>query len=319
MPVTSKTIGQMQLDDLVEGVHGIYSSKDAKRSLWDVWMHTNHHASGIAEEVRKGNHGDDLLREVADCAMWLFTMVEKLQGQIGLPKSPDSPQESLIRIAISYSDMLWKRYPSVCPFCYWRRTAGTRQREQEPGFSDPCDCASHVPEKLDSLQKRLHARALNAFSRDNLARKPQQVDEWQKMFGTIFAASLKRSSPQIALHLLEEMGEVSDALTRTYSYSESSFVPDEPSWRQFRLEEELSDVSSRLFVLAQKLNSEAHRDDALLSQIIWHRYGSDALKSFVCWKCGKTSCSCQIIIVPLDRSIEELRGLIKSDENTRVE
>src|SRR5713101_6535910 len=110
MPVTSSTIGQMPLDELVEGVHAIYGSKDSKRSLWDVWMHTNHHAAAIAEEVRKES-AEKLLREIADCAMWLFTMVKKLQGPIGIPKPPgDSPQESLIRTASTYSDMLWSKF-----------------------------------------------------------------------------------------------------------------------------------------------------------------------------------------------------------------
>src|ERR1700687_2058843 len=95
MGITTKTVGQMQLDELVEAVHGIYSVKDAKRSLWDVWMHANHHASGMAEEVSKENYGEDLMRQVADYAMWLFTMVKKLQGEIGIAKTPDMMQESL--------------------------------------------------------------------------------------------------------------------------------------------------------------------------------------------------------------------------------
>src|SRR5258708_1836862 len=97
---TSKTIGRIPLDELVQGVHAVYSGKDAKRSLWDVWMHANHHASAIGEEVRKGSTGGQLLEEIADFAMWLFTMVKKLQGPIGSAKPPnDSQQESLIRIA----------------------------------------------------------------------------------------------------------------------------------------------------------------------------------------------------------------------------
>jgi len=124
------------------------------------------------------------------------------------------------------------------------------------------------------------------------------------------------------------MGEVSNALVRMYTYKESDFVDGEPSIRQVWLEEELSNVSSWLFALVEKLDSVRNRadeyqrwllrDDAfqrdglLLSQIIWRRYGSDEHQSFVCWKCGEQSCTCQIILVPPDRSVEDLRGLIDS-------
>jgi NTP pyrophosphatase (non-canonical NTP hydrolase) len=324
MAITTGTVGQIQLDDLVEAVHGIYSIKDAKRTLWDVWMHANHHASGIAEEVRKGNRGEELMSQVADCAMWLFTMVTRLQGQIGVPKARDSEQESLIRIASSCSVMLWKRFPGMCPFCYWRRIAGARDREKEPGFTNPCDCALQTPEKLNADQKRHHAALMTAFSQENIARRPNGVDEWQKMFATIFAANLSQLSiGDISLHLLEEMGEVSNALARMYSYSEKSFVANEPLWRQFQLEEELSDVLSRLFAIAHALSFESTRAQngakTLLSQIIWRRYGSDKDQRFTCWKCKEPSCSCPIIMVPLDRSVDELRGLIQSTGEALVE
>jgi NTP pyrophosphatase (non-canonical NTP hydrolase) len=336
MPVTSSSVGLMQLDELVEGVHAIYGSKDFKRSLWDVWMHTNHHAAAIAEEVRKGG-AEKLLTETADCTMWLFTMVKKLQGQIGIPKPPsDSRQESLIRTASTYSDMLWSKFPGICPLCYWRRVGGDRDRERQSSLDDPCDCLPYDVEKPDPMQKRQHATALRAFSREHAATKPSGVDEWQRMFARIFAANLRRLDPsQIVLHLLEEMGEVSDALARTYSYKDTDFVAGEPLWRQIWLEEQLADVSSWLFALVEKLDSTRDAPDerarrlrhwadssggrVLLSQVIWRRYGSDQLKDFACWKCKEQNCSCQIILVPPDRSVEDLRALIGSTKKSETE
>jgi len=60
----SSTVGQMPLSAFVEAVNRVYSGKDVKRSIWDVWMHANHHASGIAEEVRRSTSGLGLLREL---------------------------------------------------------------------------------------------------------------------------------------------------------------------------------------------------------------------------------------------------------------
>jgi len=298
-------------------------------------MHANHHASAIGEEVRKGS-GGQLLEEIADFAMWLFTVVRKLQGPIGTPKPPnDSPQESLIRIAGSYSDMLWNKFPGICPLCYWRRTRGDRKKEQEAGFRNRCDCISHDNERRDAIQKQLHSNSLRAYSNEIVARKPAGVDDWQKMFSTIFAVNLRHLDlSDIALHLLEEMGEVSDALVRMYTYKETDFITAEPLWRQVRLEEELSDVSSWLFALVEKLNSVCHSaadyvrsfhlqegsggEYLLLSQVIWQRYGSDSLKKFACWKCGDPHCRCQIILVPPDRSVADLRGLIVSPKNSEL-
>jgi NTP pyrophosphatase (non-canonical NTP hydrolase) len=317
MQVTSKTIGTLQLDDLVEGVNGIYSSKDARRSIWDVWMHANHHAAGVGEEVRKEG-GPKLREQIADCAMWLFTMVEKLQGPIGIPKPPDeSPKERIIRVGSSYSDILWKRFPGMCPFCYWRRTAGDRQREKQPGFSDPCDCLSHDLTARNKDERRRHATALRAFSLENLARKPTSVDGWQNMFSAIFEVSLERLRlSDVALHLLEEMGEVSDALVRMYTFSDTTFVATEVSARQGCLEDELSDVSSWLFALVERLKLPVERPSEegrlLLSQIIWSRYGTDEIQRFTCWKCRKPSCTCPIVFVPPDRPIDELQALMES-------
>jgi NTP pyrophosphatase (non-canonical NTP hydrolase) len=329
MGATSNIIGEMQLDGLVEAVHGIYSSKDAKRSLWDVWMHTSHHASAIGEEVRKGSAAK-LLSDIADCAMWLFTMVQKLQGPVGSPKPPnDSPQESLIRVASSYSEMLWSRYPGICPLCYWRRTGGDRAEENRPGFKNPCDCLCHDTPERDTSQRQLHVATLRAFSQNAAASKPTSVDKWQEMFSTIFAANLRRLElSDIAFHLLEEMGEASDALIRMYTYKDTNFVVGEPRRRQIQLEDQLSDVSSWIFALAAKLDllrrSEAERTDCLkggeksnverllLSQIIWSRYRCDEPGKFACWSCRMPNCVCKVVLVPPDRSVDELRGLIES-------
>jgi len=254
--LSTETIGEMQLDDFVSAIPKIYSNKDAKRSIWDVWMHANHHASAIGEEVRKGASGRELFTEIADFAMWLFTAVNKFRGQIGIANDRESEQESLIRIAHGYSDLLWNKFPSLCPVCYWRRAKGNRTSEKNPGFSEPCDCFLHDVETRNQDQKRRHTKALRAFSRQHSLKKPQGIDQWQDMFARIFEANLRHLTlTSIAFHLLEEMGEVSDAMVRMYTYTEGDFVPGEPSWRQIWLEDELADVSSWLFALVKKLDA----------------------------------------------------------------
>lgn len=123
---SSKTIGRMQLDNFVAAIPKIYRNKDAKRSIWDVWMHANHHASAIGEEVRKGTSGREILTEIADFAMWLFTAVSKLRGEFGIPKGRESEQETLIRIAHGYSDLLWNKFPACVQYAIGDEQKGKR-------------------------------------------------------------------------------------------------------------------------------------------------------------------------------------------------
>jgi len=165
--------------------------------------------------------------------------------------------------------------------------------------------------------------AVRHYSDQVRSAKPSGLDEWQEMFGAIFAKELVALSPtDIVLHLMEELGEVSDAMIRMYTYKEKTFRLGEPNWRQSNLEGQLADVFSWLLVLAEKLDilerergerqgqrkhAKLQRAESIqLSGIIWRRYGSDDLGSFYCPFCKMTACHCAIILVPDGRSLEEL-------------
>jgi NTP pyrophosphatase (non-canonical NTP hydrolase) len=235
--MTSALVGRMQVDDLIEAVNDVYSGKDGKRSLWDVWMHANHHAAGIAEKLRKSD-GEHLYIEIADFALWIFTMVKKLQGPMGDRKPSDtSEQESLIRIGASYSELLWQRYPATCPLCYGRKMSKSAEAHE-----GSCVCGVHPASRRTDQQKRAQSASLREYSCASVLNKPKGLDEWQRMFEEVFGGVCERGKlAEVALHLLEEMGEMSDALMRMYSFSPRTFIGGEPLDRQRRLEEELAD------------------------------------------------------------------------------
>ncbi len=219
MDLTDKTIGDTSIDEFVRIIPAIYAVHDKKRNLMDVWLHTNHHAAAIGEEVRKSRPGGKLLEEIADFSMWYFTLIGRLQGRMGDAGDSDidSERERLIRIDHSYSDLLWNKYPGMCPVCYWRRTKGDRVKEAKE-IQRRCDCLLWDVEGRDQAQKRKHALALRDFAAEARG-KPRSVDEWQLMFGTVFGANLRHlDMSDIAFHLLEELGEVSDAMARMYTY-----------------------------------------------------------------------------------------------------
>ncbi len=195
----------------------------------------------------------------------------------------------------------------------------------KPRFGEPCDCLSHDVKARDQKQKRQHTKTLRAFSKAHYENRPKSVDQWQDMFSRIFAAKLHHLSLiNIAFHLLEEMGKVSDAIVRMYTYSEKNFVLGEPSWRQIWLEDALADVLSWLFMMVEKIDiirRTANKSDRwlfeigfscnhiTLSKIIWERYGSDDLKDFICphTQDRQRICVCPLIIVSADRSVKDVR------------
>jgi len=318
MRYSRATVGLMQLDDYVQVVPRIYGAHDQNRSIWDVWCHTLHHGAAVAERIRKNEPRDKLYREIADFSLWLFTLVQKLSGRPARRKSPNETDvETLIRIARGCSDLLWHRYPGVCHLCYARRTRiGSRP------LLDLCDCAAQPPDCRDKKTKRQDSKDLRRFSEANRSRKPKTIDLWQIMFGGVFKANIERLSLlEIGFHLMEELGEVSDALVRMYSYTENDFRAGEPGWRQARLEGQIADVFSWLFGLVEKLNylerteTEANRKGAgtgspppeqvSLSGVIWRRYGSDRLRSFRCPACDRDVCACRLLFVPATRPANE--------------
>ena len=317
MPLTARTIGDANLDALASAVGLVYQRKDELRSLWDIWLHTNHHVAGVAEEIRKGAFGPRLIEELAHFTVWLFTITEKLQGEIGVRKYPvQTARESVVRVSRPLSDILWTKYPAVCPVCHWRRAKNTKA-PAIGSLDAACDCLQHDQVERTKDERHQHVATLRKFARDTFSRKPATIDEWQAMFAGVFAEQLSRLHiKDFALHLLEEAGEVSDAMARLYTYRDENFIAGEPSWRQIKLEDEIADLTSRLFTLIEKINLS--RNDTSwqihtpayplrLSSIVWQHYGSESLHNIHCPFCRKPICVCPIILIPETHSVDEVR------------
>jgi len=330
------TVGEMQLDEYVSRIAEVYRANDRHRSLWDVWCHALHHAAAIGERLRKRAPLDRIFDEIADFSLWLFTAVHKLSGPISDPRRQNETcPETLIRIKSGCSDLLWHRYPNVCPFCFVRRS---RDGEFEQGekLDAACDCALDAgPEPQDKYEKRAAVHRLRRHGEKMRSAKPKSIDGWQQMFRLLFRAKLAQLSlAEVMLHLMEELGEVSDAMVRMYSYTQQNFLKGEPHERQLRLESQIADVFSWLFSLVEAIDRNRHNlpeyeqvslkspaigDGSIhLSEIIWARYGSDDLHSFFCPFCKDVVCSCPLIFVPATRGVEEFKSLL-NNENLPLE
>lgn len=290
MECTSATVGQLQLDEFTDAISSVYEKHDSRRSIWDVWCHALHHAAAIAEEVRKGAlrpaQFNKMRQEIADLTLWLVTAVSKLQRKQAVSDTAELPRDAVVRISVPMARLMWNRYPGICPWC-------------KSALPDVCKCdAMEIPRrrkiKETEQQRAVETRRIAA---GNLSAMPRSIDQWQLMLGNIYRATLEKATIEgIVLHLLEEMGEVSDALIRMYSYGDS--IPaKEPRARQMRLEDELADTTSVLFGLVERLHMDKKDPNLKLSALAWAQYGSDDLKGFYCRHCKRKVCQCKITLV----------------------
>lgn len=326
MKLTKDNIGGLSLDGFVAEVAGVYSIQDEKRSIYDIWLHATHHAASVGEEVRKFKPGEQLFKEIADFAMWLFTFACKINVPLGSASNPHGIEETTIRVSnkIKFSDIIWNKYPELCPICFWRRFKSSGKIENI--LPTACDCLLYPVETRDKTQERKQLSNLHKYADQHSSNKPESVDQWQQMFRRIYEANLRHIDLEdIAFHLLEEVGEVSDAMVRSYTYVAEEFIPGEPFWRKTSLESEIADVSSWMFTLINHLEliPEIAREfqkyvfgetvmqekPITLSGIIWKRYGDDRRGSLYCpHKCKKQVCECPIILVNNDEILGILKG-----------
>lgn len=155
------------------------------------------------------------------------------------------------RLHISSEEILYKRFPYVCSYC----------------AEKPCRCR-----KINPLKRTV--------GKIDLSLKPQSLKGFQAMIEEIYPPN-SRTSYESAVHLAEEMGEVSEAV-HTYL-----------GWRtkkQFqKIEEEVADLITCLFSFANSTKIDFARE---LAQM----YGAN------CHICHKAPCQCNFLYVSTFRS-----------------
>lgn len=318
MDCTRENVGELPLDAFVSATSSIYARHDEKRSLWDIWSHALHHAAAVAEEIRKVplTDGPDakVLEEVAHLALWLFTMLGKLKGPIGGESNNEAPQDWLVRLSLGPSDIMWNRYPGICPWCYCATHIDVPQHSEqvlEGELWQTCRCDSlriAVGEKKKA-ELRSRAKRTRRIAAANAYAMPKCLDEWQERISALYKSRLDGlSASEVTLHLLEEMGEVSDGLIRMYTHTDRALpeIAKEIAARQIRLEDEFADIISWLFGLTITLGT-LRNEKLYLSQIVWDRYGNDKIRAFWCGTCEKAPCACPILLLQSRERVGQLR------------
>ena len=315
------------LDDYIDDIQIVWNRLDSERSIYDAWLHAVNHAARFGEAVRRG-HYRKLLDELADTIMWFLTFVGKLQ------QSPESrviriEEERLFYTSTSLTDIIWNKYPNICPVCFFRYYKSAKENEL---WGKKCDCLLYAREvetrnellsasdedtlKEEKLEK---VEALSNYATQNKHRQPANIGHLQNMFEQIYQANIDTSSLEsVAFHLLEEVGEVSDALIRVYTYKKDSNLPPSEEYPQriANLESELADVVSWIFAVCLKVKYLCHAYDELVKaaylqpvvpspgaispginfwEILFRRYGLPDGKSLWCPICRNKICECQVV------------------------
>lgn len=317
-----------------------------KRSVLDVWLHVVAHVARLAESVRR-EMSARIIADLAATVFWLFSFVSKCQNSL-------VPDDRVFRIALPPSSLIWNKYPGTCPACFdfWiteqilnlgavppseltavfqrERAAVLFQLESAAASNTvprPCTCLSRIAiteqrhEHYRVLEDDLHDLRLH-YARQSVVRQRglTSVPDIEAMFSKLFENSyVLLSLEAVAFHLLEEVGEVTEALKACYTYERTQAPWSEQAARRrvLKLEEEIADVFSWAFAVVLKIKKSRFEEvekylnefpDRVISgfeftkritlaDIVWTKYGITADKQvsdrLLCPGCHKRPCGCK--------------------------
>ncbi len=219
------------IEEYAEAIAAIWP-QDRERPLWLSWIHVMSHATAVCEEVRK-NRWHKVAKELAEVVVWWLTFVRRVC--LPQPRNLADAVKMVPYIASTPSDIVWYKYPRVCPVCFGRwlklqaqdednasRLVGERQKEINAHFrvNPYCTClaAKGEVEERDPNFSKFAKNCLRDYARRmRHHRKPQSLREMAELVKTIFANNIEvLSVEEIAFHLLEEVGEVSKSLASLF-------------------------------------------------------------------------------------------------------
>jgi NTP pyrophosphatase (non-canonical NTP hydrolase) len=233
---------EASVEEYAEVIGNIWP-QDKDRPIWLLWIHVLAHATVVCEEVRK-NRWHKVAKELAEVVAWWLSFSRRVT-EPPPPKVGDAVR-IVPYIGSSPSDLIWYKYPRVCPVCFGRwlyanckpteevsRLVSDNLRDINAFFkgNPHCNCLSAKKDVEDRSEdfKRFTQKCLREYARRMRAkRKPQSLRETAEMLNLIFANNIEvLSVEEIAFHLLEEVGEVSRSLANLFMQDIQDIEPGE--------------------------------------------------------------------------------------------
>lgn len=285
--VNYKNRFKASIDDYFFDVAWTWNRDSDERTVFDLWLHVVDHCTRLVEAVRK-ERPREVINDLADTVMWFLSFL----AQTHYSRNPvDTP----FKITSLPSDIIWNKYPAICPACFefdiidtlgtppadkasavMTEKRGSLQeaiikRAKEPSEPTICQCLSRIVftedghDRFNSIANEIdELRLLYAQETRNLDKKITVVRQLEEMFEKIFGNAYQVFSIEtIAFHLLEEVGEVSRALKDCYTFDSDRepFTPEVQVIRIRKFEEEIADVFSWIYALMLKIRF-VYYDDA---------------------------------------------------------
>jgi pyrimidine deaminase RibD-like protein/NTP pyrophosphatase (non-canonical NTP hydrolase) len=230
------------LDNWYHAITAIYSDRNLVRSPTWMLSHLMEIVGGLswlASDKPGKRLGVDFESYIAKSLAWWFSLC----GAMGIR---------------SVEEMLWLKFPYVCPYCEQPRCSGPK-------------C-----QKIKAERKNPRWDQLASIGATNRANMPQTMEGWRKMFSSIYPIATTESMEVVFARFSEEIGELAESV-RVFKILRTSFLS------------EASDVFAWLMKLVSLYEMKKNHTISL-SSILYQRYPNR------CRDCKSLVCSCPPIL-----------------------
>lgn len=329
------------IDEYAQDIQEIWP-RDKTRPILQHWLNVVAHASVLAEEIRK-SAWDKVAHETAEVFVWWLSFVMR----ISLP--PEDNADAVFYLPCKPSDIVWSKFPNRCPVCFGLSlskildidpasetelegidvTEGHLLETYRSLHGKKCSC---LIEKQLIEQRSIKFKHFVKAQLDRLGKldgvkddKPKSLKDLEESLRTIYLPPIfVLSESEIAFHLLEEIGEVSEALANltmqpTETAETAANFLNEHKKRLRNLREELADVFSWTIAMRARTHfilsratayvKDAYKKDEGLERVVgeefvsklleptanivgllWQIYGSGNSNDLRCEDCGRRAC-----------------------------
>ncbi len=170
-------IRKYSLDDLYLMVSSIYSEQNAQRPPSATFTHFVEVCGMLTiHDRKKTREGLEVTDVLCKSLGWFFPLLAKFRVS-------------------SLEDLVFRKFPYACPYC-----------RECPHKDSVCKTVLGTKRTVDHV-------AVQAKHAENSGRRPQSLNEWQRMFDRIYPRETKDlGSGHSTVGLLEELGELAEAV-----------------------------------------------------------------------------------------------------------
>lgn len=322
-PISQKEYGKASLEDYQREIFDVWPQL-ANRPALHTWARVVKHGTAACEGMRRSDW-PVVLEEIAKTIVWWLAFIKKVNFLSQASAEDGYDDDFAFALPISATEIVWRKYPGVCPveFGLASRSIQDFSWDDRPGKICMCLARKKDVEERSTDEKLRAKETLRVFAQNQRSHCPKEIDALENMFRDIFAGPIYQLSIQeLFFHLIEEVGEVSEALANATA-SESLASPhfrkrqlvNERKRKLQSIAEELADVFSwsvgiiakvhALLVSFEKYLDARHEGTELqtirkllkgsqhisLSGAIWQRYGLK-YNEIRCPDCGERPCRC---------------------------